>query len=76
MISGHIYAEMSLQMVRITKGWESTSLFADTIRDNNVKEYDFSYLVTGITDSTIVYVEAFAYDAGYGEGFFLIKPYH
>ena len=58
-ITGHISSAISLEKVVLTKEGQSTSYLVDESTAKNKNEYDFSYLVTGITVNTYIIIDAF-----------------
>jgi hypothetical protein len=72
-ITGHISSVTRLDKVVLTKEGQSAPFLADESTAKNKNEYDFSYLVTGVTANTYIILDV--YDQGGGKTTlrFLIK---
>ena len=64
-ITGHISSVARLTKVVLTKEGQSTPFLIDDSTAKNKNEYDFSYLVTGITANTYIIIDVF--DEGGGK---------
>ena len=58
-ITGHISSPVRIDSVTLTKGGQSAPFLIDAATSKNKNEYDFSYLVTGITATTNIVIEVF-----------------
>ncbi|WP_301927835.1 hypothetical protein [Ferruginibacter sp.] len=63
-ITGHISSVVSLSKVVLTKEGQTTPFLVDDATAKNKNEYDFSYLVTGITANTYIIIDIFDQGAG------------
>ena len=72
-ITGHISSEVRLDKVVLTKEGQTTSFLVDESTAKNKNEYDFSYLVTGITANTYIIIDVFDQGGGKVTQRFLIK---
>ena len=63
-ITGHISSAVQLTKVVLTKEGQSTPFLVDESTAKNKNEYDFSYLVTGITVNTYIIIDAFDQGGG------------
>lgn len=72
-ITGHISSAVRLDKVVLTKEGQTTPFLVDESTAKNKNEYDFTYLVTGITANTYIIIDV--YDQGGGKTTlrFLIK---
>ncbi len=61
-ITGHISSAVRLEQVTLTKEGQSAPFFVDNSTAKNKNEYDFTYLVTGITANTFILIDV--YDQG------------
>ena len=61
-ITGHIDSEAQLDYVTLTKQGETTPFFIDESTAKNKNQYDFSYLVTGITTTTTIVMKIYDQD--------------
>ena len=64
-ITGHISSAVRLDKVTLTKELSTKPFILDDATPKNKNEYDFSYLVTGITANTCIVIDV--YDQGGGE---------
>lgn len=64
-ITGHISSTVRLDRVTLSKGWATKPFLVDDATAKNKNDYDFSYLVTGITANTCIVIDV--YDQGGGE---------
>ncbi len=72
-IAGHISSVVRLDKVTLTKEGESTPFFTDESTAKNKNEYDYSYLVTGITANTYIIIDVYNQEGGKATSRFLIK---
>ncbi len=63
-ITGHISSAVRLEKVVLTKEGQTTSYLVDESTAKNKNEYDFSYLVTGISVNTYIIIDAFDQGGG------------
>jgi hypothetical protein len=73
-ITGHISSPVRIDSVTLTKGGQSAPFLIDASTAKNKNEYDFSYLVTGITANTNIVIEVFDQGGGEVTYQFLINP--
>lgn len=72
-ITGHISSAVRLEKVILTKEGQSTPFLLDESTAKNKNEYDFSYLVTGITANTYISIDVYDQGGGKITQRFLIK---
>ena len=72
-ITGHISSAVRLEKVLLTKEGQSTAFLVDESTAKNKNEYDFSYLVTGITANTYIVIDVYDQGGGKVTQRFLIK---
>jgi hypothetical protein len=72
-ITGHISSVVRLDKVVLTKEGQLTSFLVDESTAKNKNEYDFSYLVTGITANTYIILDVYDQSGGKITLRFLIK---
>jgi hypothetical protein len=72
-ITGHISSAARLLKVILTIEGQATPFLTDESTAKNKNEYDFSYLVTGITTNTYILVDAYDQAGGKITLRFLIK---
>ena len=72
-ITGHISSAVRIDSVTLTKEGQTTPFLIDATTAKNKNEYDFSYLVTGITASTNIIIDVFDQGGGKVTYKFLIK---
>ncbi len=72
-ITGHISSVARLEKVLLTKEGQSTAFLVDESTAKNKNEYDFSYLVTGITANTYIIIDVYDQGGGKVTQRFLIK---
>lgn len=72
-ITGHISSTARLDKVTLTKSGETTAFFVDEATAKNKNEYDFSYLVTGITTNTTIVIKTYDQESNTISTNFLIK---
>ena len=72
-ITGHISSTVSLDKVVVTKEGQTTPFIIDESTAKNKNEYDFSYLITGITANTYIIIEVYDQNGGKIIQRFLIK---
>jgi hypothetical protein len=71
-LTGHISSQISLDKVILTKEGESNPYYTDDSSAKNKNEYDYSYLVTGITANTYVLMDVYNQDGVKTRSRFLI----
>ena len=72
-ITGHISSVVRLDKVILTKEGQTTPFLIDETTAKNKIEYDYSYLVTGITTNTYIIIDVFDQGGGKTTQRFLIK---
>ena len=72
-ITGRINSSVRLEKVFLTKEGQSTPFLRDETTAKNKTEYDFSYLVTGITANTFIIIDIYNQEGGITTQRFLIK---
>ncbi len=72
-ITGHITSAARLLKVTLTIEGQATPFLVDETTAKNKNEYDFSYLVTGITANTYILIDAYDQAGGKITLRFLIK---
>ena len=72
-ITGHISSQVSLAKVILTKQGQSTPFLTDETTAKNKNEYDYSYLITGITATTTVLIDVYDQQGGTTHSQFLIN---
>ena len=72
-LTGHISATVSLNKVTLTKQGQETPFFIDESTAKNKNEYDYSYLITGITANTTIVMVVYDQSGGISSAQFLIK---
>jgi len=72
-ITGHISSAVRIDKVILTKEGQPTPFFIDEATAKNKNEYDFSYLVTGITANTYIIIDVLDQGGGKVTQRFLIK---
>jgi hypothetical protein len=72
-LTGHISSSVRLDKVVLTKEGQVTSFFIDESTAKNKNEYDFSYLITGITANTYILIDVYDQAGGKITLRFLIK---
>jgi len=72
-ITGHLSSPVRLDKVVLTKDGQTTPFLVDESTAKNKNEYDFSYLVTGITANTSIIIDAYDQGGGKVTYQFLIK---
>ena len=72
-ITVHISSAVSLDSVTLTKEGQAAPFLVDATTAKNKNEYDFSYLVTGITADTYITINLFDQAGGKATYHFLIK---
>ncbi len=70
---GHISSQVSLAKVTLTIQGQSNVFMTDESTAQNKNEYDYSYLITGITANTTVIIDAYDQQGGTTSSQFLIK---
>lgn len=72
-IVGHISSSVRLDKVVLTKEGQTTAFMVDETTAKNKNEYDFSYLITGITVNTYIIIDIYDQNGGKITQRFLIK---
>jgi len=72
-ITGHISSAVRLDRVTVTKAWSTKPFLVDDATAKNKNDYDFSYLVKGITVNTCVVIDVYDQAGGEASRRFLIK---
>jgi len=72
-ITGHISSAVRIDKVILTKEGQATPFIIDESTAKNKNEYDFSYLVTGITADTYIVIDVYDQDGRKITQRFLIK---
>lgn len=72
-ITGHISSVERLEKVHLTKEGQTSPFLIDDSTAKNKNEYDFNYLVTGITADTYITIDVFDQAGGKSTQRFLIK---
>ncbi|MFV5686074.1 hypothetical protein ACM55I_11555 [Flavobacterium sp. GB2R13] len=73
-VSGHIQSEIALSKVIITKEGSSTPFLTDDTTAKNKTDYDFAYLITGVTANTYLIVDIYNQANDKTTVRFLIRP--
>ena len=73
-VTGHIHSDVRLDKVIITKAGSTTPFITDDTTAKNKNEYDFAYLITGITADTYIRVDIYNQANGKTTVQFLIHP--
>lgn len=72
-LTGHISSKVSLNKVTLTKQGQSAPFLTDESTAKNKNEYDYSYLITGITSNTTIIMDVYDQNGGKNSAQFLIK---
>lgn len=72
-LTGHISSAARLDKVVLYKEGQTTAFLVDETTAKNKNEYDFSYLVTGITANTYIIINVFDQEGGKVTLRFLVK---
>lgn len=72
-ITGHISSVVRLDKVMLTIEGQSTPFLTDESTAKNKNEYDYSYLVTGITANTYIILDVYNQEGGKSSAKFLIR---
>lgn len=59
-LTGHISSQVSLEKVTLTKEGESTPFIIDDSNAKNKNQFDYSYLITGITTTTTIWMDVYS----------------
>lgn len=73
-LTGRIVSEIALDKVTLTIEGQNTPFFVDESTAKNKNEYDFSYIITGITENVYVIVDVYDQEGGRTSMRFLIRP--
>lgn len=71
-LTGHISSAVRLEKVTLTKQGQADPFLTDQSTAQNKNEYDYSYLVTGITANTTIIINAYDQSGGVTSAQFLI----
>ena len=72
-ITGHMDSEAQLDYVTLTKQGQADPFLIDNSTAKNKTQYDFSYLVTGITANTTIVMKIYDQDGQVVTANFLIR---
>lgn len=72
-LTGRITSAVSLEKVTLTKQGDAEPFLIDAETAKNKNEYEFSYLITGITANTTIIVDVYNQEGGKTSTQFLIK---
>ena len=72
-MTGHITSSARLAMVVLTKEGQNTPFLTDDSTAKNKNEYDYLYLITGITANTYIIIDIYDQAGGKITKRFLIK---
>ncbi len=73
-LTGHIHSDIRLSKVVITKQGSTTPFLTDDSTANNKNDYDFTYLITGITANTYIIMDIYNQANGKTTRQYLIHP--
>jgi hypothetical protein len=74
-LTGHISSQALLDQVALTKQGQADAFLIDESTAKSKNEYDFSYLITGITENTTIVIDVYDQNGGKSSALFLIKKY-
>lgn len=72
-LTGHISSQVSLAKVTLTKQGQAAPFLTDESTAKNKNEYDYSYLITGISSTTTILLDVYDQNGGKTSGQFLLK---
>jgi hypothetical protein len=72
-LAGHISSQVALDKVTLTKQGQANAFLIDESTAKNKNEYDYSYLITGITANTTIVMDVYDQDRGKTSSQFLIR---
>jgi hypothetical protein len=72
-LTGHISSAISLEKVTLTKQGQANAFLTDETTAKNKNEYDYSYLITGITANTTIIMDVYDQNGGKSSAQFLIN---
>lgn len=72
-VSGHIHSDVRLAKVIITKEGSTSPFLTDDTTAKNKTDYDFTYLITGITSNTNLIIDVYNQENGKSTFRFLIR---
>jgi hypothetical protein len=72
-IEGHVSSATRLEKITLTKEGQSVAFMVDNSNPKNKTEYDFNYLVAGITRDTYITISASDQQGGNKTDRYLIK---
>ena len=73
LMTGHISSSARIAKVVLTKEGQSTPFLTDDSTAKNKVEYDYTYLITGITANTYIIIDVYDQAGGKITSRFLIK---
>lgn len=73
-LTGTIHSDVKLSKVIITKVGSSTPFITDDTTAKNKIDYNYSYLITGITTDTTLIIDIYDLNGGKNSVKFLIHP--
>lgn len=73
-VNGHIHSDVRLDKVIVTKAGSTIPFLTDDSTAKNKTEYDFAYLITGITANTYITIDIYNQANGKTTAQFLIRP--
>ena len=71
-LTGHLSSQVNLSEVTLTKQGDTSPFLTDATTAKNKNEYDFSYLITGISANTTIILDAYDQQGGHTSAQFLI----
>ena len=72
-LTGHISSRVALEQVTLTKQGEAGAFLVDESTAKSKNEYDFSYLITGITANTTIVMDVYDQYGSKCSALFLIR---
>ena len=72
-LAGHISSPVLLDQVTLTKQGQAGAFLIDETAAKDKNEYDFSYLITGITENTTIVLDVYDQNGGKSSALFLIR---
>ena len=73
LLTGHISSSAKIDKVVLTKEGQTTPFLTDDSTAKNKNEYDYKYLITGITANTYIIIDVYDQAGGKITSRFLIK---
>lgn len=71
-LTGHISSTVNLDKVTLTQQGQAQPFLTDNTTAKNKNEYDYSYLITGITANTTIIMNVYDQSGGMSSAQFLI----